>query len=79
MNELVRFGLDDGGSVIVEIASNDPGITRMSRTSDAIRSAATSFESAMGQRQGCRLLGSTTFQRHPPAARRRSPSSSEWN
>jgi hypothetical protein len=47
MNELVRFGLDDGGSVIVEIASNDPGITRTSRTSNAIRSATTSFESAM--------------------------------
>ncbi len=48
MNELVRFGLDDGGSVIVEIASSDPGIARASRASDAIRSAATSFESAMG-------------------------------
>jgi hypothetical protein len=48
MNELMRFELDDGGSVIVEITSDDPGITRASRTSDAIRSAAASFESAMG-------------------------------
>lgn len=48
MSELVRFELDDGGSVIVEIAGSDPGIARASRASNAIRSAATSFESAMG-------------------------------
>lgn len=47
MNELMRFDLDNGGSVIVEIASTDPGIARASRAGDAIRSAATSFESAM--------------------------------
>ncbi len=48
MKELVRFSLDDGGSVIAEIATTEQGVARASRASDAIRSAATSFESAMG-------------------------------
>jgi|SRR5215470_2992822 len=48
MNELVRLDLDDGGSVLVAVASSDPAIARASRVGDAIRSAATSFESAMG-------------------------------
>jgi Trypsin-co-occurring domain 1 len=48
MNELVRFDLDDGGSVLVAVASSDPGISRATRAGDAIKTAATSFESAMG-------------------------------
>jgi len=48
MNELVRFDLDDGGSVLVAIASSDPGIARASRAGDTVRSATISFESAMG-------------------------------
>jgi Trypsin-co-occurring domain 1 len=47
MSELVRFRLDDGGSVIVEIGGSETGIARASRLGDTVRSAATSFESSM--------------------------------
>jgi hypothetical protein len=47
MGELVRFMLDDGGSVIVEIGGSETGIARASRLGDAVRSASTSFESSM--------------------------------
>ena len=47
MSDLVRFELYDGGSVVVEVASDESGIARASRTSDAIHSAATSFEAAL--------------------------------
>jgi Trypsin-co-occurring domain 1 len=48
MGELIRFEMADGGSVVAEVASDDSGIARASRTGDAIQSAATSFESALG-------------------------------
>ena len=65
MNELVRLDLDDGGSVLVAVASSDPAIARASRVGDAIRSAATSFESAMG---GVRDAAVSALRQVRPAA-----------
>src|SRR6266568_9441374 len=47
MGELIRFDLEDGGTVVVTVADGELGIDRASRTGDAILSAATSFETAL--------------------------------
>lgn len=46
MTQLVRFDLDDGGSVLVEPAAED-GIVRASGTGTAIRNATASYETAL--------------------------------
>lgn len=46
MDELVRFELEDGSSVIVAM-TGEPTIARASRTGDSIRKAAESLETAL--------------------------------
>jgi hypothetical protein len=43
----MRFSLEDGASVLVEVGEDEPGIVRASRTRDAIEAAATSFGAAL--------------------------------
>lgn len=48
MTELVRWTLDDGGEVLVEIPSDGPEISPVSRAGDLVQSAGTSLSSALG-------------------------------
>jgi hypothetical protein len=43
----MRFGLDNGGSVFVEVEENEPGVVRASRAREVIESASTSFGTAL--------------------------------
>jgi len=47
MTDLLRFEMDDGGSVVVAI-TGEPGVARASKTGDSIRKAAVSLEDALG-------------------------------
>jgi hypothetical protein len=43
----MRFGLDNGGSVFVEVEEDEPGVVRASRAREVIESASTSFGTAL--------------------------------
>ena len=47
MAEVVRFELEGGGSVLVEMGGGEPGIVRASRLSEVARTAQVSFEAAL--------------------------------
>jgi hypothetical protein len=47
VSELVSFELENGGTVLVEISSSGSGISRANRAGDTVRSAASTFESAL--------------------------------
>ena len=47
MTELVRFDLDDGGSVLIEVGDREAGVRRVSRTGEVVKSAAESFGTAL--------------------------------
>ncbi|WP_158884670.1 CU044_2847 family protein [Amycolatopsis anabasis] len=46
MTEFVRFALEEGGSVLVEV-EEEPGLARASRASGVVRQASASFERAL--------------------------------
>jgi hypothetical protein len=48
MAEMLRFAFDDGGSVVVEAAESDIGVTRVSRAGDGVATAERTFEAALG-------------------------------
>ncbi|MEU9266490.1 CU044_2847 family protein [Streptomyces sp. NPDC048251] len=48
MTELVRWRLDSGGEVIVEVPPDGPSISPVSRTGGLVESAGTSLSSALG-------------------------------
>ena len=58
-SELTRFGLEQGGSVVVEVAAS-PGseMERVGRTGDAVRNAGATLEGALGdvRRAACAAL-----------------------
>lgn len=43
----MRFSLDNGGSVLVEVGEDEPGVVRASRAREVIESASTSFGTAL--------------------------------
>lgn len=47
MTELVRFDLEGGGSLLVEVDADEPGIERASRTDDLAIRASQSLDAAM--------------------------------
>ena len=47
MSELMSFPLDDETAVVVEVESDGPEISPVSRAGDVIKSAATSFDGAL--------------------------------
>jgi Trypsin-co-occurring domain 1 len=69
VGELLRFDLEDGGQVIVEVGEDEPGVVRASRAGDLLRDAAGSFESAMeGIRDAAKAaLGKVADLPEPPA------------
>ncbi|NJP88960.1 hypothetical protein HCN51_05730 [Nonomuraea sp. FMUSA5-5] len=48
MSELMRFNLERGGVILVEVDEDEPGIVRASRVDDVIKSSASSFGAAIG-------------------------------
>lgn len=44
MPDVLRFDLADGGSVLVEVDGDEPGIARASRVGNLIESASASFD-----------------------------------
>jgi hypothetical protein len=57
MNELVRFELDDHGSVLVEVDDREPGIERASRDQEFILKASQTMEQAL---EGVRAAANLT-------------------
>jgi len=47
MAELMRFKLDGGGTVLVEVSEDEPGVVRASRTGDVIEAAASTLGGAL--------------------------------
>ena len=47
LTELMRFSLDNGGSVLVEVREDDPGVVRASHARVVIESASTSLANAL--------------------------------
>lgn len=60
MLELARFGLDGGGSVIIEV-DEEPGVTRVSRQG-RIRDAGVAFETALADVRDAAIAALTQFQ-----------------
>jgi len=64
--ELARFGLEGGGSVLVDV-DEEPGVARVSRQG-RIREARATFETALGEVRDAAVVALTQFQtmaRHP--------------
>lgn len=59
MPELARFGLECGGSVIVDV-DEEPGVTRVSRQG-RIRDARTTFETALSEVRDAATAALTQF------------------
>jgi Trypsin-co-occurring domain 1 len=57
MTELVRFDLEGGGSLLVEVDEDEPGIERASRADDLAVRASESLEHAL---EGIRTAADTT-------------------
>jgi hypothetical protein len=49
MGELLRFELDSGGAVLVEVADDEPGIEQAARVDDLVVKARVSLENALDQ------------------------------
>jgi hypothetical protein len=49
MAELLEFELPDGGTVIVEVAEDEPGIERAARIDDVVAKAGANLESTLDQ------------------------------
>jgi Trypsin-co-occurring domain 1 len=49
MGELLRFELDGGGAVLVEVADDEPGIEQAARVDDLVVKARVSLENALDQ------------------------------
>jgi Trypsin-co-occurring domain 1 len=49
VGELLRFELDGGGAVLVEVADDEPGIEQAARVDDLVVKARVSLESALDQ------------------------------
>ncbi|MCA1603955.1 MAG: hypothetical protein LC775_00370 [Acidobacteria bacterium] len=60
MTELARFGLDGGGSVIVDV-NEEPGVTRVSRQG-RVRDARATFETALTEVRNAATAALTQFQ-----------------
>ena len=58
MTELVRFDLEDGASLLVEVDEDEPGIERASRMDDLAIKASQSLEAAL---EGVRSAASVTL------------------
>jgi hypothetical protein len=58
MTELVRFDLVDGGSLLVEVDEDEPGIERASRVDDLAVRASQSLDSAL---EGIRIAANATL------------------
>jgi hypothetical protein len=63
--ELVQFTLPDGGSLLVEVDDQEPGIQRASRIDDLILQAKHSLGDAMDQIQAMATLTLTKLQDLP--------------
>ena len=60
MGELVRFTLEDGGSVVAELDHVSGGVVEAANASDVVARAAASFESAL---EGVRRAAAATLSR----------------
>ncbi|MFD4975068.1 CU044_2847 family protein [Streptomyces sp. NPDC058424] len=58
----MRFNLDSGGTVVVEVDDDEPGVSRASRTTQAIREAGASFSSALSGVRDAAASALHTFQ-----------------
>ncbi|MFD4613060.1 CU044_2847 family protein [Streptomyces sp. NPDC058440] len=65
MAELMRFGLESGGTVVVEVDDDEPGVARASRATQAIRDAGVSFRGALSGIRGAAASALDTFRGMP--------------
>lgn len=60
MSELLRFDLDDGTSVLVEVADDEPGVVRAARSGEVVQAATGAFEAGL---DGVREAASAALRR----------------
>jgi hypothetical protein len=65
VTEFVRFPLDDGSSVVVEVEP-EPGLARAGRPSGVVRQAGESFERALGEVRAAAAAALTQFRSMGP-------------
>jgi hypothetical protein len=65
MAELIRFTLESGGSVVVEVGADEPGVDRASRAGRTVRDAGATFGAALTGVRGAAVAALETFRGLP--------------